>query len=234
MKSIEKYSMDWLIALYEHFIDSLTGDILENKEILYYAIKSNLYSIHCIPNPTDDMFVDEDKTSAKWRKGQLVIFDEYFNDPKLTEQKLISPDFHESIIKIGELHFSVDYYILMKTIFENDENPVKIYTCGIKHYMLFESGFNRGLLVDFRELPEEEKKEVSSKPIVKIHHSWQGMKCKVCGRFIKNKVECDLNGPVEEYNYCCLFYPVSKGIGKDKILKMWKDHTQRFIRERQE
>ena len=68
--------------------------------------------------------------------------------------------------------------------------------------------------------------------IVQIFHKWQNMNCKKCQNWSGNSEKCDHFGNcVKEYNYCILFVPMGKGIGKERILKMWNDHSQRFIRE---
>lgn len=76
--------------------------------------------------------------------------------------------------------------------------------------------------------------------------SWQGMSCKICSRFqweldgydskgkpiFKPRDTCDLMGTCQEFNYCCLFKPSAKKVKtKEKILNMWNDHMQRWIRE---
>lgn len=68
--------------------------------------------------------------------------------------------------------------------------------------------------------------------MVKIHHKWQNMCCKVCN-WRNSVAKCDFHGLRQNDDYCRDFEPKSK-LNKSVILQMWKDHTQRFIRERQE
>jgi len=69
-------------------------------------------------------------------------------------------------------------------------------------------------------------------PEVKLHFQWNGMSCQNCQRRNSEGI-CDLNGKTESLNYCKLYIPSGK-LSKAKILEFWKDHQQRFIRERQE
>jgi len=75
----------------------------------------------------------------------------------------------------------------------------------------------------------------------KLEYEWNGMSCKVCSRFQWNPDpskegkflpanKCDLMGECNEYNYCPLFCPANK-VSKNKVLQMWRDHSQRWIRE---
>ncbi|WP_371801778.1 hypothetical protein [Candidatus Lokiarchaeum ossiferum] len=74
--------------------------------------------------------------------------------------------------------------------------------------------------------------KLNSKPVkaVKIINEWQGMKCKTCDRY-NTLGECDFHGEQSDFKYCEDFIPNSK-VSKEKILQMWRDHTQRFITER--
>jgi hypothetical protein len=71
--------------------------------------------------------------------------------------------------------------------------------------------------------------------MVKLHHEWQGMSCAKCYRFQKYNLKCDLDPDliIANWNYCRNFAP-NPWLAKTVILQMWNDHTQRFIRERQE
>lgn len=95
---------------------------------------------------------------------------------------------------------------------------------GLNFGLKSPSGIVKKLLID----------KLNSKPVkaVKIEHEWQDMNCKGCSRF-QTQGECDFHGPVSEWNYCEDFIPRST-FSKQKILQMWQDHTQRFIKEPRE
>jgi hypothetical protein len=145
MKPIEDYSKDWIIALFQHYLDG-KGDVFENKDLMYEMIRNFLLQYHSNSNHTDGILVDSSTIMAKWTIGESIDFDGFFDAPELIERKLVSPNFDKSAIQIGESVYAIHNYVLMKTLFENNENELKIYNCGEDSLLLFESGRRRGVL----------------------------------------------------------------------------------------